>query len=201
MFKGFNMITISVDANDLVSETEANGYFILKNVIDLKEVVAVRNELLPLFDDDIECRNHNNIRLEDWDNDEYQTSLTDKMHTILFPSCRSSMLAHLINELISNPTIQLFLERVIGKHYRLRVDLVRLSSGVNDRVDDFELPHAWHRDSPYSSEQPENHDPSTLEQRLQLRKRKLNLYQLAHWEKLWAVKRTLANAKKMGTFY
>lgn len=333
------MVNIATNAESLAAQVENDGFFILKNVFEKKRIQETREELLPLFADDVQAREKENIETADWLNDEYQTSLTNQMHSILFPTCRSPLLAGLITELLNNATINAFLEKIIGKNFRLRVDLVRLSSGINDTVDHFELPHVWHRDSPgeftfgiffddmslpnsggtafmkgthwqpydpiwdfmftknaytnkelylnngpvflnnkkninifnrylkkqlqkniceangtlgdiyfflndiwhgrmpniqgkrfmavrfggfptefkfkddiklpstiaslpqylqdcYSADQPVNTDSNTLEQRLQLRKKKINMYQLAHWEKQWAVKKTVSKARR-----
>jgi hypothetical protein len=56
--------------------------------------------------------------------------------------------AALWGEVFAHPAVQAFLTAIAGAAVRMRVDLVRLSTGIDDTVDGFQLPHAWHRDSP-----------------------------------------------------
>ena len=69
------------------------------------------------------------------------------MHTIWFPSLQSPAYLELTNDMFSSSPIKSFIKDLAGDNLRMRVDLIRRSSGENDWVDDFQLPHVWHRDT------------------------------------------------------
>ena len=134
-------------AGELVRHVEEHGYFILRDFLDAREVARVREELVELLDHDLEVRAAARAggtgprQLHPGD-------ISDHQHAVYFACTQSPGLARLIERIIGDPTIVSFTDRVLGNHYRLRVDLVRRLTGVNDAVDSFQLPHEWHRDSP-----------------------------------------------------
>lgn len=137
-----------IRADDLVEQVERDGYFVARGFFDRAKVLGVRAELDELFERDIRDRKQQSVPRK-WIRGGTRVSVrTETMHTVYFPLWSSPGLRGLADELFDNPEIRRFCRRVIGEHFRLRVDLVRKASGVNDSVDDFQLPHAWHRDSP-----------------------------------------------------
>ncbi|MDE2166817.1 MAG: hypothetical protein KGJ66_10840 [Alphaproteobacteria bacterium] len=144
-----NISTLNMNANELIETATHDDFFVLRGLLAPADVFAARAELLALLDEDLAERAKRNITAADWTNDGgFSTSLTLLMHTRLFPSWQSARLASLIVQIIEEPSIAEFVRRVIGEHYRLRVDLVRRASGINDAASDGGPPHTWHRDTP-----------------------------------------------------
>lgn len=138
-----------MDYTALYNEVLSNGHFTIPHFFSKQEVTAIKTELIELFEEDIAYRNKNTISTADHQKDGYTYSLTDEMHTLLFPAFCSEKTALLIEKIITHPTIALLLKNTIGECYRLRVDLVRKATGKNDGSNGFKaLPHTWHRDTP-----------------------------------------------------
>jgi len=111
-------------------------------------IAACRGEMVRMLEEDRAFRKRQCIAGTDHSHDGHAYSLTPHMHTMLFPAFRSANIAALVESMLAHPLVAEMLRRIIGAEYRLRVDLVRMASGVNDSVGDFQLPHEWHRDSP-----------------------------------------------------
>jgi ectoine hydroxylase-related dioxygenase (phytanoyl-CoA dioxygenase family) len=134
--------------NDLVRDLETNGHCLFTNLLDGDFVSSRRAELAQLLDEDIEYRRRHGISGADLVREGYTYSLTPHMHTMLFPAFRSNAASDVLEAILSHRVIAEVMERTVGKYFRLRVDLVRRATAVDDGVDDFQLPHEWHRDSP-----------------------------------------------------
>ena len=135
---------------DIIGQTREHGFFEVDSFFDPAAVAEARAELAVLLDRDEEAR----LTADDikgyarLDRGLFKTTLTDKMHTRFFPSWESPAFARMAGDLFAHPAIEAFRREVLGEHIRLRIDLIRRASGVNDVVDDFQIPHAWHRDTP-----------------------------------------------------
>ncbi|MGI9327763.1 MAG: phytanoyl-CoA dioxygenase family protein [Pseudomonadales bacterium] len=135
--------------HDIVSDTRRDGYFCLDDFLNKEAVRQARNEMVILLEQDLARREISGSKAPvTLITDGYKTTNTDLMHTRLFPSCESPTFAKIVSDILTFPLIEDFMRRVIGEHYRLRVDLIRRASGKNDNVDGFQLPHVWHRDTP-----------------------------------------------------
>jgi len=134
---------------DIIGDVNQNGFFKISNFFDLNVVAKARDEMAALLDRDIAVReNQGETRAVHREQGLFHTALTDKMHTRFFPSWESQTFSTMVGDMLTHPTIENFRHEVLGKHIRLRIDLIRRASGMNDVVDDFQLPHAWHRDTP-----------------------------------------------------
>ena len=132
----------------LVNDVEQDGYFVARNYFPTARIQQVRRELDEILEQDQAARQARNIPSRWAENGLMISALSPLMHTVYFPLWKSTGLRELADALFSDPEIRHFCRRVIGEHFRLRVDLVRKSTGVNDTVNDFQLPHVWHRDTP-----------------------------------------------------
>ena len=134
---------------DIIGEARDNGFFQVEGFFDPATVAEARAEMAALLDRDLQAREAAGeagaIHL---DQGQFKTALTDKMHTRFFPSWESPTFARMAGDLFSHPALVAFRREVLGEHIRLRIDLIRRASGTNDVVDSFQLPHAWHRDTP-----------------------------------------------------
>lgn len=134
---------------DLPSLVKKSGYFMIPGFFNPKIVKRTKHELSQILDDDLNKRQNLEIKSVNWLNDGHRSTLNPLMHTFLYPSIRSPLFCNLVNEMFADPHISDFMRFLTGRAgYRLRVDLVRRSSGKNDWVDSFQLPHPWHKDSP-----------------------------------------------------
>ena len=131
-----------------LEQLESDGYCIFSHLLDPDQVLAVRPELVALLEADLEYRATHHIVAADHVLDGYTYSLTPHMHTMLFPAFRSRRAAELIECVLTSEVVRATLGRTIGERYRMRVDLVRLGTGADDSIDEFQVPHEWHRDSP-----------------------------------------------------
>mgnify|MGYP002622556090 CR=1 FL=1 len=133
-------------ADDLYEQVRQDGYFVFPQFFEQKLVENTKAELIELLDSYEEKHKAcgEKIILEEGFNSKY----ISMMHTFLFPSLKSDGLAKMIEIALNDAEIVKFIKKVIGEHYRMRVDLVRRSSGIDDSVDDFQIPHQWHRDTP-----------------------------------------------------
>ena len=132
--------------HDFLERAERDGFFVIKNFFDRDTVIKAREELKVILDKDEKRRE--GLKLPAVDNSvRYRSIYTKLMHTIWFPSLQSPTYCKLVNDLFSHETIKNFIREMAGDNIRLRIDLIRRSSGVNDWKDDFQLPHMWHRDT------------------------------------------------------
>lgn len=132
---------------DLYELVERDGYFVLPDFYNPEVIASLRERLGRLLDADEAkrdanrqpmCINENGVR----------SDYTNDMHNLLFPSFLDPLFADTVTATLELPIVQSMLERVVGKGYRMRADLVRRSTGMDDSVDIIQLPHNWHRDSP-----------------------------------------------------
>jgi phytanoyl-CoA dioxygenase PhyH len=137
-----------MDYRNWVDQVSKDGYCTMPGFFNPAETQALRTELEGMLDEDVEYRRTRNVEAADNTRDGVPYSLTSHMHTMLFPAFQSKRMAGSIEKIISNPSIVKFLQELVGENYRLRVDLVRRASGIDDSVDEFQIPHEWHRDTP-----------------------------------------------------
>ena len=135
---------------DIIGQTREHGFFEVDSFFDPAVVAEARAEMAALLDRDVETRKTaDDIKgFTRLDRGQFKTTLTDKMHTRFFPSWESPTFARMAGDLFSHPSMVAFRREILGEHIRLRIDLIRRASGINDVIDDFQLPHAWHRDTP-----------------------------------------------------
>ncbi len=132
-------------ADELVRRLREDGFFILRSAFGRARVSELRPRLAAMLDEDMaRIRAPEGASLPA----RYESWHSEHQHAILFPCVHSAGLAELFDEILSDPVFTAMTDRVLGREYRLRADDVRRLSGVNDWVDDFQLPHEWHRDSP-----------------------------------------------------
>jgi len=141
---------------DIFKEASEKGFFVLKNFFKRESIVKVREELVKILDEDLEYRKLHQLTVADlnYKQMEHQnsrldgsSSLTHHMHTYLFPAFQCELFASLVEQMFAHEVIHNFIEKAIGPNSRLRVDLFRRASGIDDYCDEFELPHRWHRDT------------------------------------------------------
>ena len=135
---------------DIIGQTREHGFFEVDSFFDTTVVAEARAEMAALLDRDVKTRKTaDDIKgFTRFDRGQFKTMLTDQMHTRFFPSWESPTFARMAGDLFSHPAIEAFRREVLGEHIRLRIDLIRRASGTNDVVDPFQIPHAWHRDTP-----------------------------------------------------
>jgi hypothetical protein len=147
----------SMQSADLIEQVERDGFVVIPGLLDPATVRNVGDELAAMLDEDEAIGQESaggswgrgGVLYETETGGTYYRSVFEpEQHTLFFPSAYSEGLQALIQQIISDPDIRAFTDRVLGKNYRLRIDYVRRMTGTNDWVDDFELPHEWHRDSP-----------------------------------------------------
>ena len=132
--------------SNLIDIVEKDGYFLLKNFFDREAVEKARAEMKVILDKDENRRKKIDGPAVD-SSVEFRSIYTKLMHTIWFPSLQSQAYLNLANDMFSAPVIKSFIKELCGDNLRTRIDLIRRSSGANDWVDDFQLPHVWHRDT------------------------------------------------------
>ena len=137
-----------MDFRDLVNQVSRHGYCAMPSFFSKAEIEDVRTELAGFLDEDLHHRRVSNVEVVDEVRDGCVYSLNSHLHNMLFPAFKSKRMALLLERIITNDAIARFLQETIGENYRLRVDLVRRASGADDSVDEFQIPHEWHRDSP-----------------------------------------------------
>jgi hypothetical protein len=137
-----------MDYRALVDQVSKDGYCTMPGFLSKEDTLAARAELAGFLDQDLAHRKTANIQVSDHIRDGHHYSLTSHMHTMLFPAFRSHRMAMMLEKIITDQAIKKFVEAIIGENYRFRVDLVRRASGVDDSVDEFQIPHEWHRDTP-----------------------------------------------------
>jgi hypothetical protein len=136
-------------ADDLARRLERDGFVVVPDFFSLDEVEAARAECVDLLDVDLRMRETRQCQRADWaEGPTPGSSLTDVMHTVLFPILHCPVLARMIDRIISSSVGSALIRRAVGEDYRLRVDLARRSRDVRDVGHDGDLPHAWHRDRP-----------------------------------------------------
>lgn len=138
----------NMDYDQLFTKISQDGYCTIPGFFPREEIREARQELSSFLDEDVEYRRKSNVQVADHIRDGHHFSLTPHMHTMLFPAFQSKRGASLIEKIITDETIAKLLTNLIGENYRLRVDLVRRASGMDDSVDEFQVPHEWHRDTP-----------------------------------------------------
>lgn len=141
------MSTVCYDGpSDLIKTVEKDGYILIKNFFKRDAVEKVREELQVILDKDearrIEMGGHGTDK-----ECEFQSAYTPLMHTILFPCLQSPRYRDLANDMFDSAPIRDLMRGLAGDNFRMRLDLIRRSSGKNDYVDEFQLPHVWHRDT------------------------------------------------------
>lgn len=132
--------------NDLIDRVEKDGYFVIKNFFKREAVEKARAELEIILDKDEKRRIAMGGRAID-DSVEFRSIYTKLMHTIWFPALQSPAYKQLADDMFESDVIKDFMQALTGDSFRLRIDLIRRSSGDNDHVDKFQLPHDWHRDA------------------------------------------------------
>ncbi len=140
--------TITYRGNeDLISLVKKDGYFILRNFFDPSIIQELRESLGALLDADEAKRDNNKkpVRIKD---KEFRSTYVDTMHTFEFPAFKNELLAECILKALDFEPIKKMLLAVVGPDYRMRIDIVRRSTGLNDMVDEIQLPHFWHNDAP-----------------------------------------------------
>ncbi|MEO1040290.1 MAG: phytanoyl-CoA dioxygenase family protein [Pseudomonadota bacterium] len=132
---------------DLAERTERDGCFVAKNFLDRDAVLEARAEVKAILDAD-EARREAEGDIPAVDSTTpFRSIFVPLMHTAWFMSCQSPAFCRLVNDMFAHPEIQRWIRHVCGDNLRLRVDLARRASGANDYVDDFQIPHVWHRDT------------------------------------------------------
>jgi ectoine hydroxylase-related dioxygenase (phytanoyl-CoA dioxygenase family) len=124
---------------------ESNGYYIWPKFFDLDELDLVKSELLSLIEENRLEREKTSGRYPHISIS--GSALTKEMHVITFPCFKKQRVATLVERVFTDPIIVRVLEKICGENFRLRTDVVRKSTGVNDWVDKFQIPHGWHRDT------------------------------------------------------
>jgi ectoine hydroxylase-related dioxygenase (phytanoyl-CoA dioxygenase family) len=142
-----------MQSEQLIQRVESDGFVVIPRLLDAQSVLRARQDLVALLDEDLATRVNGTVRggvnYEATDGKLYPRSVFEpEQHTLYFPTAYSAAVRHLVEQIVSNPQIKAFTDRVLGKNFRLRVDYVRRLTGVNDEVHHFELPHEWHRDNP-----------------------------------------------------
>jgi ectoine hydroxylase-related dioxygenase (phytanoyl-CoA dioxygenase family) len=132
--------------NDLLERVDRDGCFVIRGFFDRAAVVEARREVEAVFDADERRRAAGNVPAND-QSTRLRSIYVPLMHTMWFMSLRSPAFCRLVNDAFASPTIKDFIRDLAGS-FRLRIDLARRSSGKNDYVDDFQVPHEWHRDTP-----------------------------------------------------
>ncbi len=133
--------------DNLYEEIRENGYFVIKDCIDTDVLKRLRAEFSDRLDQDAARRDAQGKPIY-FDDGGVRTDLTGSMHNILFPSFISVEYASILDAIFSNAIINDLLKLVAGPFWRLRVDLVRRATGIDDWCDEVQIPHQWHRDSP-----------------------------------------------------
>ncbi len=139
---------VAAAVNTSLRSLENDGYYVFEGILSPDFVLPRRAEMATLLDQDVAYRAREQITGADHTAAGYSYSLTPEMHTMLFPAFQSKAAADIIEAVLTNAVVEQTIERAFGRHYRMRVDLVRRASGIDDGIDDFQLPHEWHRDTP-----------------------------------------------------
>lgn len=143
------MIARTSSAEALAAELEENGFVVVRDFFDVADVDAARGEIAAVLDRDMAMRDAAGWKKVNWTQGPTPSSaLHPEMHTVLFPTLHSPALARMIDRILTDPMAAELLRRALGDHYRLRVDLVRRTTGIRDQGFDGDLPHSWHRDRP-----------------------------------------------------
>ena len=129
--------------SNFIDVVEKDGYFLIKNFFKREAVEKARAELKVILDKDETRRKKAGGPSVDA-SVEFRSIYTKLMHTIWFPSLQSPSYLQLTNDMFSSSYVKDFIKGLAGDNFRMRVDLIRRSSGENDWVDDFQLPHVWH---------------------------------------------------------
>lgn len=136
-------------AERFASQLEEVGFVVVPDFFPLTEVDAARVELAQVLETDLRMRKEKGSGRVDWDGGPTpSSSLSPVMHTVLFPTIHSPILSRMIERILTDPMSSSLLRKAVGNDFRLRVDLVRRSTGVHDVGQDGDLPHPWHRDRP-----------------------------------------------------
>jgi len=141
-----NIITYSGN-EDLTSLVKKDGNFILRNFFHASIIQELKESLGALLDAD-EAKRDNNKKPETIQDKEFVSKYLDIMHHFSFPAFKNELLAECILKTLDFEPIKKMLLAVAGPDYRMRIDLVRRSTGLNDMVDEIQLPNAWHHDTP-----------------------------------------------------
>lgn len=146
---GKSSVVFDGDVQELIDSVFRNGYVVIKSFFDVVCVLEARAQLLMLLERDLKARKEFEYkRPVRMDEGLYKTSLTPLMHTRLFPSFESEAYSAMLDDMFLSDVVNIFMRSVVGDSYRLRVDLIRRSTGIDDTIDDFQVPHEWHRDTP-----------------------------------------------------
>ncbi|GGG94342.1 hypothetical protein GCM10007420_07310 [Glycocaulis albus] len=141
----YGIAASEVSADRLYQSIDTDGYVTVRDFFPEDRVLKARNQLQALFDADLEDRQRAEHSAPKYPPN--NSTLTDLMRTIRSPSTKSELTARLIADILENEPFAEMIRRVVGPNYQLRQDLVRISSGKNDEVDTFQIPHGWHRDT------------------------------------------------------
>ena len=132
--------------HDFLERTEVDGCFVIRNFFDRDTVIKAKQELTKILDKD-EARREG-LKLPAVDSSvKYRSIYTRLMHSLWFPSMQSPTYLKLVNDMFDHSSIKSFVRGLAGDNMQLRIDLIRRSSGANDHIDEYELPHMWHRDT------------------------------------------------------
>lgn len=132
----------------MIQKAERDGYFVVPGFFDTALVEKTRQQLVALLDEDVRLREEQDLPKRYVKDDHVVSGVSPLIHTRFFPLWESDGLQTMAEELFTHSGLREVTDHVIGEHFRLRVDLVRRATGQNDWVDDFQIPHAWHRDTP-----------------------------------------------------
>ena len=134
------------DRDSMLESVRVNGFFVLKGFFDAFRVKEVRAELEGIIDS--YAMKQSGLTLPSTvSKNGVVSELTDMMHTVLFPSVLCPSYAELWAEVMSDSKIKELISSVAGNAVQMRVDLVRRSTGIDDAVDEIQIPHNWHRDT------------------------------------------------------
>lgn len=86
--------------DQLYNQVVANGYFVIPDFFSAQQIADAKEEVVPFLEADIDYRCENSISTADHSKDGYVCSLTEDMHTMLFPAFRSEKIAMLIEKQI-----------------------------------------------------------------------------------------------------
>jgi|GEM_PF-3885291 len=141
------MSTVCYDGpENIIDGVERDGYFVIKNFFKRSAVEKARAELKEILDRDEDRRRDMDVPAVDRAGP-YRSIYVELMHTIWFPSLQSPRYLELVNDLLDSDVMRNFMKALSGDNARMRIDLIRRSTGVNDFVADFQIPHVWHRDT------------------------------------------------------
>jgi len=142
-----HFLSVESDASDeIVKSVVSDGYVQLPRFYNRDRIRAVRKDLLDVLNRDARARRQGVRQVNRFDQGLFRTVLTPEMHTRFFPSFEVQSFAKLVGDLMRDPRLKALRRYVLGPGFQLRTDLIRRSSGLDDSVDEVQIPHEWHRD-------------------------------------------------------